>query len=349
VIFVVFVDLFSAGKATVAQRATAEEGKMLVKVDLARYYEPTGAAKFLRSETEGEPARYLGYGPPVQADNARIYHYNNSFTDPNNSALLASNLATTQGLQSIQGYNAVHLARYAPYIEAVNGISQGYHNTDISASGLDSPLLDLLNVRYIVVPRIAQPDQTALRKLEDTHSTVYSDDRVEVLENRDALPHAWIVHSARQTSQEVALESLSSGTVDPHQTALLQRRPPDLAEPEEPSAERASVTSYEADRIRLETTTGASGLMMMSEMYYPAWKAYVDGRPVPLYSADYMLRAVPVQAGDHTVELRYESPTLNAGIVISLVFCATLIALVVARAVMRQRDVTDGIETTNGM
>ena len=71
---------------------------------------------------------------------------------------------------------------------------------------------------------------------------------------------------------------------------------------------------------------------MMSEMYYPAWKAYVDGHPVPLYSADYMLRAVPVPAGDHTVELRYESPSLTAGIVISLVFCATLVALVVAKA-----------------
>ena len=68
VVLVVFVDLFAAGMATVAERATAEEGKRLVKVDLARYYEPTGAAKFLRSETEDEPARYFGLWslPPGQ-------------------------------------------------------------------------------------------------------------------------------------------------------------------------------------------------------------------------------------------------------------------------------------------
>ena len=49
VIVVVFVDLFSAGMATVEERATVEEGKRLVKIDLAHYYDPTGAAKFLRS------------------------------------------------------------------------------------------------------------------------------------------------------------------------------------------------------------------------------------------------------------------------------------------------------------
>lgn len=339
VIFVVFVDLFSAGTATIAGRANVEEGKRLVKIDLSRYYEPTGAAKFLRAETEGEPARYVGYGPYLRGNNVRAYTYNNRFDDPNISALLASNLATPSGLQSVQGYNAVHLATYDRYIEALNGRSQGYHDTDLYPGGLDSPLLDLLNVRYFVVPTETQQTQHPLRDLKNTNPTVYGDDRVEVLENRDALPRAWIVHSAKQTSQGEALKSLSSSEVDPRQTALLEKRPPDLAEPDDPSADSTSVTSYGADRIQLQTSTGASGLLVLSEMYYPAWKAYVDGREVPLYSADYMLRAVPVPPGDHTVELRYESWSLNTGIVISLVFSAALVALVVAWSVRRRREI----------
>jgi Bacterial membrane protein YfhO len=327
---VVFVDLFWAGMTTVEQRATVEEGKRLVKVDLARYYDPTGAAKFLRSATEDEPARYVGYGPYLRG-NTRHNTYNNGFDDPDIKALLASNLATPQGLQGIQGYNAVHLAAYDEYIEALNGKIQGYHNADVYAGGLDSPLLDLLNVRYFVVPAVTQQDQRALRDLKDAHEKVYEDDRVEVLENRDALPRAWIVHSAREASQKEALESLSSGEVDARQTALLENRPPDLAEPDEPSADRASVASYDADRIELESRTGASGLLMLSEVYYPGWKAYVDGRPVSLYESDYMLRAVPVPAGEHTVELRYQSPILDAGIAISLVFYGALVALVIAR------------------
>ncbi len=330
VVLVVFADLFAAGRATVAERATVSPGKALAKIDLAQHYEPTGAARFLRSETGDEPARYFGFGPHLQGDKRSI-HYNNWFTEKDTTALLASNLGTSMELQSIQGYNAVQLARYYEYIKALNGRSQGYHNTDVVPQGLDSPLLDLLNVRYVIVPAVVQPDQTVLRELKNAHPIVYSDDRVEVLENREALPRAWIVHSARQVTRTEALKLLSSGAVDPRRTALLEQSPPDLAHPDDTSADRAVVSTYEADRIRLKTATGASGLLMLSEVYYPAWKAYVDGERVPLYRADYLFRAVPVPAGEHTVELRYESWTLRLGTAVSLLAGLILAALVLTR------------------
>jgi hypothetical protein len=330
-VLVLFVDLFAAGRATVAERATADLGKDLVKVDLSRYFEPTGAAEFLRAETENEPARYFGYGPRRLGD-GWSFNYNNWFAERDTSALLASNLATPMGLNGVQGYNAVHIARYDQYMTALNGRSQGYHNADVVPKGLDSPLLDLLNVRYMIVPTDVDAEQDALVELKDAHPTVYGDDRVEVLENRDALPRAWIVHSAIETSQAETLKQLGSGGVDPRQTALLERPPPDLDRPENPSADRATVTEYEADRVRLETATGARGLLVLSEAYYPAWKAYVDGEPVPLYVADHVLRAVPVPAGEHTVELRYESWSLRIGVAVSLGFCLALVVLVAARA-----------------
>ena len=132
--------------------------------------------------------------------------------------------------------------------------------------------------------------------------------------------------------------------MDPRQTALLKSRPPDLAEPDEASADQVSVTSYDAEQIELKSKTGAPGLLMLSEVYYPAWKAYVDGRPVSLYSADYVLRAVPVPAGEHTVELRYESWSLNTGIAISLVFYGALVALVIARVTGDGRGGRHGLE-----
>ena len=100
----------------------------------------------------------------------------------------------------------------------------------------------------MVVPAVAEPDQSALRELKDTNPTVYSDDRVEVLENRDALPRAWIVHSAKQVAQTETLRLLRSGAVDPRRTALLEQSPPQLARPNDASADRAVVTTYEADR-----------------------------------------------------------------------------------------------------
>src|SRR5207253_662842 len=88
-----------------------------------------------------------------------------------------------------------------------------------------------------------------------------------------------------------------------------------------------SITTYEPDQIRLHATSTTAGLIVLSEVYYPAWHAYVDGQPTPVYRADHALRAVAVPAGDHDVELRFESATLAAGLAISLATAATLTGL----------------------
>jgi hypothetical protein len=168
-----------------------------------------------------------------------------------------------------------------------------------------------------------------------------------VLENRDALPRAWIVHSARQVkSKEEALDLLSSVQLDPKETALLEEEPPEMSQPDDNSADRASVTEYEPNRIQLESSTGAPGLLVLSEVYYPAWKAYVDGHPAPIYVTDHLLRSVPVPAGEHTVELRYESWTLRVGIAISVVACAALTALGVSVGVRHWSKGSGGKEHT---
>ncbi|QIN77471.1 YfhO family protein [Rubrobacter marinus] len=337
--FVVFSDLFAAGKATLVEHGEAQGGSRLEdrvrQIDLAQYYRPTDAARFLGSRA-AEPSRYLGYGPRTRP--RRSLSSPVRFADPETQALGVNNRAMTSGLQSTGGYNAVRLARYDEYMRALNAKGQDYHYADVFEGGLDSPLLDLLNVRYVIVPAGTPPDGgEGVQNLKDAHPTVYEGDGLEVLENRGALPRAWIVHSARRAEPDEALGLLASGAVDPGETALLEETPPGLARPVDASSDRARVTEHGADRIELETTTGAPGLLVLSETYYPAWKAYVDGRPARLYRADHLLRAVPVPAGEHSVELRYESATLQLGIAVSSVVGAILVALAVAAVVRRRK------------
>ena len=320
---VLFVHLLSSSRAMFDRLEQARGGDQLLKIDLSAYYGSTGAQEFLRSQTREEPARYFGYDSQAYAVR---------FADPQIKALLVNNAATSYGLQDVQGYNAVHLALYDEYMAALNGQTQNRHFSNVLPEGFDSPLLDLLNVRYVVTPAATSPNRSYMQDLKENLQTVYEDDRVEVLENREALPRAWIVHSARQVAPVEALKMLNSGEVDPRQTALLEREPPNLNLPEDPSSDRASVASYEATRIELSTATGAPGLLVLSEVYYPVWKAYVDGEPAPLYRADHLLRAVAVPAGEHVVELRYESRSLRIGMAISLLAYAVLVGMVVARA-----------------
>ena len=334
---VVFADLSAAANSTIAGYADDKGKQQTIKVDLSRQYEASEAAKFLRARLQDQPARYFGYGPHLR-DDKRRFHYSTSFADPETNALLASNWASSLGLQSIQGYDPIHVRSYDEYFDEINGLSQNYHDTDVFPSGLNSPLLDLLNVRYIVVPATVDPDQNVLQDLKTSHPTLYEGDRVDVLENRSALPRAWIVHSARQTTSKEALKLLRSGDVDPRDTALLEAPLPNLDDAGDNSGDRASVTNYEANEIDLRTSTRSPGLLVLSEVYYPAWKAYVDGEPSQIYRTDQLLRGIRIPEGEHTVELRYESPLLRAGMALSLIFYAALIATIIAAASLRRRN-----------
>ncbi len=325
----VFTDLYSVGQTTIENESGDRLVDRMVKTDLSTYYDPTEATQLLRPNGE-EPSRFFAYAPGLR--------YQRQFMKPRIRALEAENRPTALRIQSTQIYHAVHLARYDAYLEAINGETQNYHSANVRLEGLDSPLLDLLNARHVVTPaNLSEEDAQSIERLKDTYSAIYKDDQVKVFRNKEALPRAWIVHSARQANPKDILKLLDSGEVDPVETALLEKEPPRLTRPNDASADRVSVESYKPDEIKLDVSTGARGLLVMSEVYYPAWKAYVDGEPVSLYRANYLFRGVPIPQGDHTVELRYESATLRLGTAISLFTGLVCVFLVVANAVHRWR------------
>ena len=82
---------------------------------------------------------------------------------------------------------------------------------------------------------------------------------------------------------------------------------------------RARVTSYANNAFSVDLETSHMGLLVLSEMYYPGWKAYLDGREMEIYRADYNLRAVLVPKGRHTMEMRFEPATFTRGMVVTLV------------------------------
>jgi hypothetical protein len=356
---VVLADLLTANRGMINVQENAIGGAVvgdrMSEMDLAAYYRPSGAARFLQSkEEEEEPFRYFGYDPGLEKYDPELEEWWQVsspvwFTEPTTQALEVNGRAMLLGLQNVQGYNPTHIARYDEYMNTLNGGGQDYHFTDVYEGGLYSPLLDLLNARYVIVP--AQPSQEnpeGVRRFEHyferAHPTVYEDDQTKVLENPQALPRAWIVHSARQVgSSQEALDLLSSGEVDPKQTALLEEEPPqEMSRPDNPSADQASVNEYGANRIKLKTSTETPGLLVLSEVYYPAWKIYVDGQPAPVYVTDQLLRSVAIPAGEHEVELRYESWALRAGIAISLVALLALAALTVTAGAQYWRESTRG-------
>jgi hypothetical protein len=334
IVAMIFVD--PTGWLLVSDRVSQERASLQAQAVLAAYGGTDGAGAFLRARQAEQPARYFGYDPASMGP-GKTYHP--TYDRPLVPALLVNNRATYVGLDDLSGYNPIQSTRYRDLVEAINGGEpQDYHQTNLLPSGLVSPLLNLLNARYIVIPAVIPPNRSDLLSLTKRHPTVYQDKRVRVLENRDAFPRAWLVHDAVQVPPAEALGLMTSGTIDLRTVAVLETHPPPLAHPDATDTEQVRVTSYEPDRMRLTVSSEAAGLLMVSEVYDPNWHAYVDGNRTPVLVADHALRTVPVPAGVHTVELRFEPRSLRIGLAVSLVTVASLAGLIVCLAGYRYRD-----------
>ena len=327
--------LLVAGDLFAMARALAADAPFggFHRPDLAAYAEPTPAVSFLRQRTRDAPARYFGFDPGLgTVEHGRSTLYRSRFANPAAAALLVNNRATLFGLEDIQGYNPVQPLRFVEFLDALNGTAQEYHDANVLPGGVDSPLLDLLGVRYVLVPTDAPPGHDAAQHLVRTHRIVYADDRVRVLERPGALPRAWLVHEAHSVGEGEALAPLATGAVDPRRVALVEGPVPALAPPPDPAADRARVVVWDPERVRVETRSAAPALLVLGQMTYPAWRATVDGAPTDLLTADHLLLAVAVPAGEHVVELRFESPALRLGTTISLATAAALAAFLTGAA-----------------
>lgn len=278
-------------------------------------YQAPAAAEWLKARTDatGEPARYVGYDPGIHRGGTTPKLYRYSFSDPRAGAIMVNNRATAVGLQDIQGYNPIQPRRYVDFMAELNGFVQEYHEANIYAKGLESPLLPLLNAQAIVIPAEFSPDRTDLVRLTERYPTVFADDEVRILDNTDALPRAWLVRDVRQAAADETLTQLGSGSVDPRQVAFVDADPPLLSPGAPTRNDEVEIVTWEPDRLQIRVVAESPALLVVSENADPNWRASIDGRATPILTANHIQRAVTLPAGEHLVEMRYDSPTLRWG------------------------------------
>lgn len=306
------------------------------RTEIARR-DPGGAGEFLREQlATNSPFRYVGYGGvDYPAGESVFTSYLGRRFEPSVQAILVNGRPMFLGLYDIQGYNPIQLARYTDFIEALNGQPQDYHTAYVLPSGVDSPLLELLDARYVLLDRSLDPSREDVQCLTAGRRLAFSTDHVTVYETVPTPAHAWIVHDLRPASREEALSLLAAGAVDPSETALIEvgNRPlPETAAPEITESEWARITRYEPDALTVELMATAPGLLVLSEIYAPGWEATVDGESAPIFPVNGALRGIPVPAGEHVVALHYRPLSLRLG---SLISAGTILIAIASFAFRR--------------
>jgi hypothetical protein len=137
----------------------------------------------------------------------------------------------------------------------------------------------------------------------------------------DALGRAWVVPSARQVSPDEMLTILADPTFDPTSEVLLETTPPPIRE----SAHLPIDSSFHSlslqdtfNGVTIHVSLDAPGYLVLADTWYPGWQATVDGEQVEVLRANYAFRAVPLDEGEHVVEMAYAPLSVRVGAVVSL-------------------------------
>lgn len=294
-----------------------------------------GAGEFLRSRMASEgPFRYFGYDADylqMPPDGGGGRNYRLQWRNPAAEELLLNNRAITLELQDIQGYNPVHYMAYREWFIVANRRAQEYHEQNVLTTGIGSPLFDLLNARYIVVPSAIPPGRPDLLHLHLRHPVVFENGSVRVLENLHAAPRVWVAGNMRLVNSEESMSLLSDDAIAVAETVLLQEAPGIDTPPISPLvAGTASFASYEPDRIVVNADLTQPGYLVLNEPFDHGWKAWVDGKPVPVLQANVVMRAVIVPAGSHVVVFAYEPAALTLGLWVTIAAAAGWLLLLLA-------------------
>jgi hypothetical protein len=124
-----------------------------------------------------------------------------------------------------------------------------------------------------------------------------------------ALPRARLFNQwTVQNDGAKTLESLKSGSFDPETSVILSEAPSITAPAASGPVGSSKITTYEPRRVVVQTESKSAGILLLNDRWTPDWKVTIDGKPAPLLRANFLMRAVAVSEGSHTVEFHFEPP-----------------------------------------
>jgi hypothetical protein len=178
-----------------------------------------------------------------------------------------------------------------------------------------------------------RPNAAVLNMLNAKWIITGEGDKIQAIQNPLALGNAWFIKGITFVKGPVAemkgltnLNTKDSAVVDESFKPIVKAFSP------ADSSSNIKMTAYDNDAISYESNSTSNNVAMFSEIYYKDWKAYLDGKEVPFFKANYVLRAMVIPAGKHVVEFKFE-PTIFfiskrisavAGWLLSILLLATL-------------------------
>lgn len=254
----------------------------LIGIDL-RYL---NTEKFVEKESFDEYFTPTAADLQIKQDTGYYRVFNGSDGDP--FQLSGATSRTSYLHNNVGGY---HPAKLALYNDLLQHIGRG-----------NMAVFNMLNTKYFILadPSTRQPF---------------------VRPNPDALGHGWYVKAIKYVNNaDEEIKALDN--FNPADTAIADKRekPKLIYPPQKDSTSKITLIENRNDYISYKSSSKSNGIAVFSEVYYPyGWKATIDGNETPIAKVNYVLRALSVPAGEHTIEFRFEPSSFVTGDRISLI------------------------------
>ena len=230
--------------------------------------------------------------------------------------------------KSIGGYHAAKLRRYQELIDAyispemqktMPAIAQaGGDMTKINGNNI-FPVLNMLNAKYFIVP--LQSNQTV------------------AIQNPYVYGNAWFVDKI--TYVKNANEELDGlGKLDLRHEAIADARfRSQLGESKaQDSTSIVKITAYEPNQLTYDVRSATGGIVVFSEIFYPEWTATVDGKAVELGRVNYVLRALNIDKGHHTVVLTFDPKSVKQTETVAYLSYGVLLLVVLLGVYFKRKE-----------
>jgi hypothetical protein len=229
------------------------------------------------------------------------------------------------GLYDARGYDYPVERRYDRLWRRTVGGKEGFTPPTMQVDPTDGALrtLGLLGVRDLLEP-------PGLERRAGLRVT-YDGEDARIYANPHALPRTWVVAGQRSVpGGDAALAAISDPGFDARRTAVVERPVDGLQEGAAAPAGTSRIAAYDGERVELAARADRRALVVLSDVWYPGWRATVDGREAPIERVDYLLRGVAVDPGAHRIVLEYRPWSWRAGWIVSLATALLLVGLLVA-------------------
>lgn len=225
----------------------------------------------------------------------RVYDFDHRFLPPD--------LGHIYNLQQADGYYAV--PRKMNDLYEVIGIQTAEPTSFLPLRNL----LALFNVRYLL----------AAKEIKGSHLTRLSSGSCWLYENHFVLPRSYLVGNFKVIkNKREALLALTSRDFPLRKVVLLDEPPRHAFQTEDPG--QAKILAYAPQKVTVEVKAKERSFLVLLDAAYPGWKAYLDGRPVKIYTANYFFRGVLVPEGRHQITFKFQPLSFWIGLMFSFGF-----------------------------